>query len=76
MLGLVGVTAMDVSVAAVTINVVEPETLPSVAVMAVLPTASGAARPLESAALLMVALLVLEELQVTDAVMSCVVPSE
>ena len=76
MLGLVGVTSMDVSVAAVTVNVVDPETLPRVAVMVLLPTATDVARPMELVALLMVALVILEELQVTDAVISCVVLSE
>ena len=76
MLGLVGVTSMDVSVAAVTVNVVDPETLPRVAVMVLLPTATDVAKPMELVALLMVALVILEELQVTDAVISCVVLSE
>ena len=76
MLGLGGSTAIDSSVAAVTVNVVEPEMLPSVAVIVLLPTATGVAKPLEFAALLIVAVTVLEELQITDVVMSCVVPFE
>ena len=70
---LTGVTAIETSVAAVTANVVEPETLPKVAVIVLLPTATEVARPLKFAALLIVAVPVLEELQVTNAVMSCVV---
>ena len=76
MLGLGGSTVMDTSVAAVTVNVVEPEMLPSIAVIVLLPTATGVAKPLEFAALLIVAVTVLEELQITDVVMSCVVPFE
>ena len=67
---------MDCSVAAFTVNVVEPKTLPKVAVIVLLPTATEVARPLKFAALLIVAVTVLEELQVTDVVMSCVVPFE
>ncbi len=37
--GLVGVTEMDASVAAVTVRLVKPEILPKVAVMVVTPTA-------------------------------------
>ena len=74
--GAGGSTAMDTSVAAVTVNVVDPETLPKVAVIVLLPMATGVARPTESAVLLMAATPVLEELQVTDAVMSCFVLSE
>ena len=51
MLVFVGVTAMDKSVAAVTERVVAPDTLPSVALMAVLPIATLVARPLLPAAL-------------------------
>ena len=76
MLGLGGSTAMDCSVAAFTVNVVEPEMLPSVAVIVLLPTASGVAKPLEFAALLIVAVTVLEELQVTVEVISFFVLSE
>ena len=45
MIRLVGVTAIDTSVAAVTVNEVDPETLPRVAVMVLLPTAIGVAKP-------------------------------
>jgi hypothetical protein len=76
MLGLAGVTAMETSVAAVTVRAVEPAMLPDAAVTVVEPAATGVARPLEPAALLIAATPVLEELHVTDAVRFCVVPSE
>ena len=76
MLGLVGVTAMDTSVAEVTVSVVDPDLLPDVAVIVVEPAAAAVASPLEPAALLMVATPVLDEFQVTDAVRFCVVLSE
>ena len=71
-----GVTDIDESVAAVTVRVVEPEMLPDVALIVVVPVATDVARPLEPAALLIVATAVLEELQVADAVRFCVEPSE
>ena len=76
MLGLAGVTAMETSVVAVMVRVVEPEMLPDVARIVVDPAAADLARPLEPAALLIVATAVLEELQVADAVRFCVEPSE
>ena len=76
MLGLVGVIAMDASVAGVTVNVVDPEMLPDTAVIVVDPVATAAANPLEPVALLIVVTPVLDELQVTAVVMSCVVLSE
>ncbi len=76
MLGLAGVTAIETSDAAVTVSVVEPEMPPDTAVIVVEPVATEVARPLEPAALLIVATPVLEELQVADAVRFCVVPSE
>jgi hypothetical protein len=76
MLGLDGVTEIDASVAAVTVRVVEAEMLPDAALIVVEPVATGVASPLEPAALLIEATPVLEELQVTEAVRFCVVPSE
>jgi hypothetical protein len=76
MLGLVGVTAMDTSVAEVTVSVVEPDIPPDVAVIVVEPTADDVASPLEPAELLMAATAAADEFQVTDAVRSCVVLSE
>jgi len=71
-----GDTEIDVSVAAVMVRVVEPEMLPDVARIVVDPAATDVARPLEPAALLIVAAAVLEEFQVAVAVRFCVVPSE
>jgi hypothetical protein len=56
------------SVAAVTVRLVDPDTLPDVAVIVVEPDATDVADPLEPAALLIVATPVLDELQVTDTV--------
>ena len=76
MLGLAGVTAMDTSVAVVTVSVVDPDIPPDVAVTVVEPAAAEVANPLEPAALLIVAAPVFDELQVAAVVRSCVVPSE
>ena len=46
MLGLVGVIAMDISVAVVTVKVVDPEMLPDTAVIVVEPVAAAVANPL------------------------------
>lgn len=72
MLGLAGVTAIDCSVAAVTVSVVFPEILAMVAVMSDDPAAALLARPLA----VIVATAVVPEVQMTEDVMSCVVPSE
>ena len=78
MLGVVGSIAMDVKVALVTVSVVVPETLPSVAVIVVLPAATVVAKPLVlvTVALLTMATAELDESQTTEPVMSCVVLSE
>jgi hypothetical protein len=75
-LGLVGVIAMDTSVAGFTVKAVDPDMLPDVAVIIVDPVAMAAADPLEPAALLIVATARVDELQVTAVVKSCVVLSE
>lgn len=72
MLGLVGVTWIDESVAEVTVNVVLPDTEPEVAVIVAVPKTAEVASP----ALLTVATEVEEELQVTVAVRSWLVLSE
>ena len=73
MLGLDGVTAIDTSVAGVTVNVTAPElTEPSVALTCALPVAALEARPCEPEALLIVATAVLLEDQVTWLVRSWV----
>ena len=63
---------MEDSVAEVTVRVVLPEILPKLAVIMLVPAATAATRPL----LLMVAVDVSEELQVTCEVKSKVVSSE
>jgi hypothetical protein len=72
----VRVIAMDTSVAGVTVRVVDPDMPPEVAVIVVDPAATEEADPLDPAALLIVATPVLDELQVTAVVRSCVVLSE
>jgi len=67
-LGFAGVTAIDVSAAAVTVSVVLPTTLPEVAEIVVVPTATVVARPPAA----MVAVAVLDDAQVTEVVRSCV----
>jgi hypothetical protein len=76
MLGLVGVIARDTSVAGFTVRVVDPDMLPDVAVMVLVPAATEVARPFEPVVLLIDATLVLEEFQATVSVRSCVVLSE
>jgi hypothetical protein len=75
-LGLVGVIARETSVAGVMVRLVDPEMLPHAAVIVAEPAATAVASPFDPAALLIVAILVLEELQVTALVISRVVPSE
>ena len=67
---------MYTSVVELTVMVADPDTPFDVAVIVVDPAAAGVANPLEPAALLIVATPVLDELQVTTAVRSCVVLSE
>ncbi len=76
MLGLAGVTEIDKSVAGVTVRVVDPVMLPNAAVIVDVPAARQDARPFDPAALLIAATVALDELQVTEAVRFCVVPSE
>ena len=74
--GLVGVTPIDTNTAGVTLSVVESEMSPSVALTVVAPMLKELARPLEPAALEMVATAVFEEAQVTKVVKFCVELSE
>src|ERR1700733_12704487 len=69
--GFAGVTAIDCSVAAVTVSKVEPEIDDDVAVIVEVPTPAPLARP----AALIVAMVVVPEVQVTLDVRLCVVPS-
>ncbi len=72
MLGLAGVTAIDCNAAAVTVKVVLPEIVPDVAVTFDAPVVTPVARP----EALTVATAVLDDVQVTVAVIFCDVPSE
>jgi hypothetical protein len=76
MLGLAGVTERETRVAGFTVRLVVAEMLPDAALIVVEPAATGVARPLDPAALLIVTAPVFDELQVTDAVRFCVVLSE
>ena len=67
---------MEINMAGVTVTVVEPEILPDVAVIVAEPLPTAAASPLLPDVLLIIATLVLEELHVTDVVMTCVPLSE
>ena len=69
-------TAIDVSVALVTVSVLVFETVPTVAVIVVEPAATDVASPMEPAALLIVATGSEDELHVTAEVISCVLLSE
>jgi hypothetical protein len=69
--GFAGVTAIDCSVAAVTVRVVEPLIAPDVALIVEFPTPAPVARPV----VLIVAVAVVPELHVTVLVRFCVVPS-
>jgi hypothetical protein len=67
-LELGGVTAMDTSVAVVTVSVVDPDTPPSAAVIVVWPIPAAVASPGEPDTLLMVATTVLDDAHVTELV--------
>jgi hypothetical protein len=68
--------ADPVVVTAVTVSVAVADMLPDVALMVVVPAATPVVKPLEPAALLIVATAVFDELQVTVPVNTCDVPSE
>ena len=59
-----------------TVRVVLPDTAPKVALMLVLPATTEVAKPLEPAALEIVAIVLSDEAQVTEDVRFCVDPSE
>jgi hypothetical protein len=75
MLGFGGVTAIDTSVAAVTVRVVDPDAVPRVAVIVVEPGPTAVPRPILPAVLLIDPTLGDEEVQTTDPVRSCIEPS-
>ncbi len=72
---MAGVTAIETRAAAATVRVVEPLTEPDVAVIVVVPCATLVARPAPVPCATMVATATLDELQVTEAVKFCVLPS-
>src|SRR5713101_3608375 len=65
-----GVTASETNAAAATVRVVEPVTLPDVALMVVVPVPTLAAKPVWP----IVATLIADELQFTELVRFCVLP--
>ena len=73
--GFAGVTAIDTSVASVTVRVVFPLIAPRAAEMVVVPAATLVARPAEPAALEIVAVAGVDDAHVTEVVKFCVVPS-
>jgi hypothetical protein len=70
--GFAGATAIETSVAVVTVSVVVPEMLPEVALIVVVPAFSGDTRP----PALTVPVVMLDEAQVTLLVRFCVLLSE
>ena len=70
--GFAGVTAMETSAAVVTVRAVVPETAPDEAEIVVVPVATDVARPVA----LIVATTVLDDVQLTDVEISCVLLSE
>src|ERR1700690_2710682 len=75
MLAFTGETLIEVTTAEVTVSAVDPETVPEVAVMVLLPAASVFASPCVGRVVLIVATTVFDELQVVLPVRFCVVPS-
>lgn len=74
---VIGVTAIDTSVAAVTVSVVVPLMVPLVAEITVVPSATALARPrVASLAVEIVAVAGVADAQVAVAVRFCVVASE
>jgi hypothetical protein len=73
--GVAGVTAIDTSVAAVTVSVVLPLTAPLVAETTVVPSATALVRPFDPAALEIVAVAGVADAHVTVAVRFCFVAS-
>jgi hypothetical protein len=73
--GVAGVTTSDTSTAEVTFSVVDPLTVPTLAVMLAVPSPTLLAFPAVAAALLIVATAAVPELHCTVVVMSCMLPS-
>jgi hypothetical protein len=75
MVAFTGEIAIETSAAPVTVSVVEPETEPSVAVMVADPVPALVASPMLPAVLLITAVALDEDVQLTIDVMSLLVPS-
>lgn len=75
MLGIAGVTVIDISAAGVTVKPVEPLTVPAVAVIVVCPSETLAACPIFGVVALTVATPGADELHATEVVTSRVLPS-
>jgi hypothetical protein len=73
--GVAGVTAIDTSAAAVAVSVVEPITVPDVAVIVAVPSVMVVACPIVAPASLIGATAGVPELHCTVSVMFCVLPS-
>jgi hypothetical protein len=71
MLGFVGVTSMDTSVAEVTVRVADADKVPRVAEIIVEPGPAEVVTPFEPGALPIEATAATEEVHVTEAEMSC-----
>ena len=72
MLAFAGITAIETSDAGVTVKPVTPAIVPRVALIVTEPSLTDVASPFDPNALLIVATVVSEELQVTAPVTSCV----
>jgi hypothetical protein len=75
-LEIAGSTSIDMSTGAITVMVVKPEMLPDLAVIVVTPIETVVAKPFKLAALLIVATLRADEVQVTDEVIFLIELSE
>ena len=76
MVRFTGLMARERSAGGVTVRVVDPETPPTAAVIVVVPAAIDVAIPREPAALLMEATEGTDDVQLADAVRTCVLLSE
>lgn len=75
MVGVEGVIAIDTKAAGVTFRVPVPDIEPEVAVIVAVPVPVDAASPTVAGAMLMVATVPADDVQCTEAVRSCVLPS-
>ena len=75
MVGVDGVIAMDTKAAGVTLRVPVPDIEPEVAVIVAVPVPVDVASPTVAGAMLMVAAVPADDVQCTEVVRSCVLPS-